>query len=139
MIKTWSSCSIFWLSHSVCIFLCSTQLWLVYNSNTLKRNIFRWFIMSVSINRVVKLGKLYIQFLFLCVCVSRAKFYKFIWIGLYIMMFQISLLHNWDEYCLSYYNYGMSAVKNFVGRSVDDTNCIEITSSLWFTSTKIKY
>lgn len=55
------------------------------------------------------------------------------------MMFHISLLRNWDEYCRSYYNYGMSAVKNLVGCSVDDPNCIEITSSLWFTSTKIKY
>jgi hypothetical protein len=30
----------------------------------------------------------------------------------------------------------MSAVKKHDGSSVDDTNCIETTSSLWFTSTK---
>jgi hypothetical protein len=92
--------------------------------------------MSVSINKLVDLGKLYMQFLFFCIQS------QIIQINLNRILYndvQISVLCNWDECCLSYYNYGMSAVKNHDGSSVDDTNCIETTSSLWFTSTKIKY
>jgi hypothetical protein len=71
---------------------------------------FRWFITSVSIKKLVDLGKFYMHF-FLCIW-SQIIQINLNWI-LYNDV-QISMLHNWDECCLSY-NYGMSAVKKYDG------------------------